>query len=84
MPASNKKVAIVTGSATGVGAAAAILLAEHGCNVVEYGGHVSEGMSRNWYVLEIGDLRTLKTVLTSLRQIESVVDAFRVTPGERT
>ena len=34
MPRSDKKVAIVTGSATGVGAAAAILLAEHGCNVV--------------------------------------------------
>jgi 3-oxoacyl-[acyl-carrier protein] reductase len=34
MPTSPKKVAIVTGSATGVGAAAAILLADHGCNVV--------------------------------------------------
>ena len=34
MTKSQKKVAIVTGSATGVGAAAAILLAEHGCNVV--------------------------------------------------
>jgi len=34
MPKSDRKVAIVTGSATGVGAAAAILLAEHGCNVV--------------------------------------------------
>ena len=31
---SERKVAIVTGSATGVGAAAAILLAERGCNVV--------------------------------------------------
>jgi 3-oxoacyl-[acyl-carrier protein] reductase len=31
---SDRKVAIVTGSATGVGAAAAIMLAEHGCNVV--------------------------------------------------
>lgn len=31
---SDRKVAIVTGSATGVGAAAAILLAERGCNVV--------------------------------------------------
>ena len=59
-------------------------VAEHGCNVVEYGGHVSEGMSRNWYVLEIGDLRELKSLLNSLRQIESVVDAFRVTPGERS
>ncbi len=58
-------------------------VAEHGCNVVEYGGHVSEGMARNWYVLEIGDLRSLKSVLSALRQLESVVDAFRVTPGER-
>lgn len=31
---STRKVAIVTGSATGVGAAAAIMLAERGCNVV--------------------------------------------------
>jgi GTP pyrophosphokinase len=56
---------------------------EHGCNVVEYGGHVAEGMCRNWYVIEIGDLRELKGVLTSLRQIETVIDAYRVTPGER-
>jgi 3-oxoacyl-[acyl-carrier protein] reductase len=34
MSDTERKVAIVTGSATGVGAAAAILLAEHGCNVV--------------------------------------------------
>ena len=34
MPASSRKVAIVTGSATGVGAAAAIMLAQRGCNVV--------------------------------------------------
>ena len=40
-------------------------------------------MARNWYVLEIGDLRSLKSVLSALRQLESVVDAFRVTPGER-
>ena len=31
---SDRKTAIITGSATGVGAAAAIMLAEHGCNVV--------------------------------------------------
>lgn len=31
---SNRKTAIVTGSATGVGAAAAIMLADHGCNVL--------------------------------------------------
>jgi len=49
--------------------------------VVEYGGHTGEGMARNWYVLEIGDLRELKAVLASLRQVDSVIDAYRVTPG---
>jgi 3-oxoacyl-[acyl-carrier protein] reductase len=34
MTTNERKVAIVTGSATGVGAAACILLAERGCNVV--------------------------------------------------
>lgn len=34
MTASTRKVAIITGSATGVGAAAAIMLAERGCNVI--------------------------------------------------
>ena len=34
MPSSAKKVAIITGSATGVGAAAAIMLAQKGCHVV--------------------------------------------------
>ena len=34
MPHTDRKVAIVTGSATGVGAAAAIMLAERNCNVV--------------------------------------------------
>ncbi|NBR18338.1 MAG: SDR family oxidoreductase [Gammaproteobacteria bacterium] len=34
MSVSSRKVAIITGSATGVGAAAAIMLAERGCNVL--------------------------------------------------
>ncbi len=54
--------------------------AEHGCNVVEYGGHTTEGMARNWYAIEVSDVRTLRAVLSSLRQIESVFDAYRVTP----
>jgi GTP diphosphokinase / guanosine-3',5'-bis(diphosphate) 3'-diphosphatase len=57
--------------------------AEHGCNVVEYGGHVTEGMARNWYVVEVSDVRTLRAVLSGLRQIESVFDAYRVTPQGR-
>jgi len=57
--------------------------AENGTNVVEYGGHVQEGMARNWYVIEITDVRTLRAVLSGLRQIESVFDAYRVTPTSR-
>ena len=57
--------------------------AEHGCNVVEYGGHVSDRMARNWYVIEVADVKTLKAVLSSLRGIESVFDAYRVTPTSR-
>ncbi len=57
--------------------------AEHGCNVVEYGGHVADQMARNWYVIEVADVKTLKAVLSGLRQIESVFDAYRVTPTSR-
>ncbi len=57
--------------------------AEHGCNVVEYSGHVQDQMARNRYVIQVGDVRTLKAVLSGLRQLESVFDAYRVTPGSR-
>ena len=37
-------------------------------------------MARNWYVIEVGDVKTLKAVLSGLRQLEAVFDAYRVTP----
>jgi GTP pyrophosphokinase len=55
--------------------------AEHGANIVEYSGHVEDQMARNWYVAEIGDLKALRTLLSSLRNIESVFDAYRMTPS---
>ena len=55
--------------------------AEHGANIVEYGGHVEDQMAKNWYVAEVGDVKTLRALLSSLRNIESVFDAFRVTPS---
>jgi GTP pyrophosphokinase len=55
--------------------------AEHGANIVEYSGHVEDQMARNWYVAEIGDLKALRALLNSLRNIESVFDAYRVTPS---
>jgi GTP diphosphokinase / guanosine-3',5'-bis(diphosphate) 3'-diphosphatase len=55
--------------------------AEHGANIVEYSGHVEDQMARNWYVAEIGDLKALRALLNSLRNVESVFDAYRVTPS---
>jgi GTP diphosphokinase / guanosine-3',5'-bis(diphosphate) 3'-diphosphatase len=55
--------------------------AEHGANIVEYGGHVQDQMAKNWYVVEVGDIKALRALLNALRNIESVFDAFRVTPN---
>ena len=54
--------------------------AEHGANVLEYGGHTEDQMCRNWYLIEVADVKTLRSVLSSLRALESVFDSFRQTP----
>jgi GTP pyrophosphokinase len=38
-------------------------------------------MVQNWFVVEVGDLQVLKSAISRLRNIESVFDAYRVTPG---
>jgi GTP diphosphokinase / guanosine-3',5'-bis(diphosphate) 3'-diphosphatase len=55
--------------------------AEHGANIVEYGGHVEDQLAKNWYTAEVGDVKDLRGLLTALRNIESVFDAYRVTPS---
>ncbi len=55
--------------------------AEHGANIVSYGGSVEDQMARNWYVAEVGDVKGLRALLASLRNVESVFDAYRVTPS---
>jgi GTP pyrophosphokinase len=55
--------------------------AEHGANIVEYGGHTADQMAKNWYVAEIGDIKALRALLNALRNIDSVFDAYRVTPS---
>jgi guanosine-3',5'-bis(diphosphate) 3'-pyrophosphohydrolase len=55
--------------------------AEYGANIVSYGGTVEDQMAKNWYTAEIGDVKALRGLLTSLRNIESVFDAYRVTPS---
>ncbi len=55
--------------------------AEYGANIVEYGGHVDDQMARNWYVVEVGDVSDLRSMLNTLRNIDAVFDARRVTPS---
>ena len=55
--------------------------AEYGCNIVEYGGHVADQMARNWYTVEVGDVKTLRSLISALKNIDAVFDAYRVTPG---
>jgi guanosine-3',5'-bis(diphosphate) 3'-pyrophosphohydrolase len=53
---------------------------EHGANIVSYGGTVEDGMARNWYTAELGDVKELRALLTALRNLEAVFDAYRMTP----
>jgi guanosine-3',5'-bis(diphosphate) 3'-pyrophosphohydrolase len=55
--------------------------AEHGANIVSYGGTVEDQMARNWYVVEVGDVKGLRALLASLRNVDAVFDAYRVTPS---
>jgi GTP diphosphokinase / guanosine-3',5'-bis(diphosphate) 3'-diphosphatase len=55
--------------------------AEHGANIVSYGGTVEDGMARNWYTAEVGDVKNLRRLLTALRNLDAVFDAYRVTPS---
>jgi GTP pyrophosphokinase len=55
--------------------------AEHGANIVNYGGSVEDQLAKNWYTAEVGDVKALRTLLNSLRSLDSVFDAYRVTPN---
>jgi GTP pyrophosphokinase len=55
--------------------------AEHAANIVSYGGSVEDQMARNWYVAEVADVKELRSLLTSLRNVDGVFDAYRVTPS---
>ena len=54
---------------------------EHGANIVSYGGVVEDQMAKNWYVAEVGDVKALRALLTALRNVDAVFDAYRVTPS---
>jgi GTP pyrophosphokinase len=55
--------------------------AEFGANIVSYGGVVENDLAKNWYTAELGDTKLLRALLNALRNIDSVFDAYRVTPS---
>ena len=55
--------------------------AEFGANIVSYGGVVESDLAKNWYTAELGDVKALRALLGALRNIDSVFDAYRVTPN---
>ncbi|MDQ3850271.1 MAG: TGS domain-containing protein, partial [Actinomycetota bacterium] len=55
--------------------------AETGINIVEARCVVSHPMVQNRFVVEVGDTQLLKAAVNRLRNIDSVFDAYRVTPG---
>ena len=57
--------------------------AEAGINIVEARCLVQHPMTRNRFVIEVGDTQALKAAINRLRAIDSVFDAYRVIPAGR-
>jgi GTP diphosphokinase / guanosine-3',5'-bis(diphosphate) 3'-diphosphatase len=55
--------------------------AEAGINIIEARCSVTHPMVKNRFVVEVGDTHALDQTINRLRNIESVFDAYRVTPG---
>ena len=55
--------------------------AEAGINIVEARCLVQHPMTRNRFVIEVGDTQALKAAINRLRSIDSVFDAYRVIPA---
>ncbi len=54
---------------------------EAGVNIIEARCATQHPMVKNTFVVEVGDTAQLKQLISRLRQIESVFDAYRMTPG---
>ncbi|HEY7932854.1 MAG TPA: bifunctional (p)ppGpp synthetase/guanosine-3',5'-bis(diphosphate) 3'-pyrophosphohydrolase [Solirubrobacteraceae bacterium] len=57
------------------------VFSESGANILEARCLSNPPMVKNRFVIEVADTHTLKSAVTRLRNIESVFDAYRVTPG---
>ena len=56
-------------------------IAENGVNILGANCQVDDQMARHRFVLEMADIETLRALTNQLRNVDSVFDAYRVTPG---
>lgn len=56
-------------------------IAENGVNILGANCQVDDQMARHRFVLEMADTETLRHLTNQLRNVDSVFDAYRVTPG---
>jgi GTP diphosphokinase / guanosine-3',5'-bis(diphosphate) 3'-diphosphatase len=57
------------------------VFSESGANILEARCLSTPPMVKNRFVVEVADTHTLKGAITRMRNIDSVFDAYRVTPG---
>jgi GTP pyrophosphokinase len=57
------------------------VFSESGANILEARCLSTPPMVKNRFVVEVADTHTLKGAITRMRNVESVFDAYRVTPG---
>jgi GTP pyrophosphokinase len=57
------------------------VFSESGANIVEARCVSSPPMVKNRFVIEVADTQGLKSAIARLRNVDSVFDAYRVTPG---
>ncbi len=55
--------------------------AEAGVNILEASCTTRHPMVKNRFVVEVGEIEHLKAAINRLRNVDSVFDAYRVTPG---
>jgi GTP pyrophosphokinase len=60
------------------------VFSESGANILEARCMSAPPMVKNRFVVEVADTHTLKSAITRMRNIDSVFDAYRVTPGTGT
>ena len=57
------------------------VFSEAGMNIVEARCSSTSPMIHNQFIVEVPDTQSLKQIVTKLRNVEGVFDAYRITPG---